>query len=245
MFFPDVDLEPLKAAQVSSGCSRREISGGRVGEVECAPRSVQYTLLFPRCRPAYLPSRISDHNIHLWCVQAMYPVFCQELVSTAYCVAARAHRGQQRKDGAPLIQHCLNVAKVLAAMGLDTETVAAGLLHESLGSSNSSIYQSQLEEFMPSSVVGLVERVNTITEMSRIYRQASCALSLPGYALAGVEVFFAAGAKDADRALESRRSLLTLPPPLPPPLLCALVPCRIAMTLATSAFGACWWRWRT
>ena len=105
--------------------------------------------------------------------QAMYPVFCQEVVATAYCVAARAHKGQQRKDGSPLISHCLNIAKLLASMGLDTETVAAGLLHESLASANSSIYQSQLEEFMPSSVVAAVERVNTISEMSRIYRQAS------------------------------------------------------------------------
>jgi GTP pyrophosphokinase len=53
-----------------------------------------------------------------------------EMVITAYCVAARTHRNQLRKNGEPVLTHCLEVAKVLASMGLDPETIATGLVHE-------------------------------------------------------------------------------------------------------------------
>ncbi|GLC56785.1 hypothetical protein PLESTB_001145400 [Pleodorina starrii] len=102
--------------------------------------------------------------------QALYPVFHHELVVTAYGLAAKAHANQLRKNGDTLLSHCVEVAKTLAGMGLDAETVAAGLLHECLGSD---VYRSQLEEFMPPAVVSVLDRVNTISEMSRLYRQYS------------------------------------------------------------------------
>ncbi|TYB38423.1 RelA/SpoT family protein [Actinomadura chibensis] len=49
-----------------------------------------------------------------------------------YAVAERLHRGQLRKSGAPYITHPLAVALILAEMGLDTTTLVAALLHDTV-----------------------------------------------------------------------------------------------------------------
>lgn len=53
-----------------------------------------------------------------------------DLVKKAYKFAESAHRSQKRKSGEPYINHPLSVASRLADMGLDAETIAAGLLHD-------------------------------------------------------------------------------------------------------------------
>lgn len=52
------------------------------------------------------------------------------LIKAAYNLAWCAHRDQKRESGEPYIQHPLNVALTLVKMNLDTETVAAALLHD-------------------------------------------------------------------------------------------------------------------
>ncbi|MFI0448700.1 RelA/SpoT family protein [Actinomadura sp. 6N118] len=49
-----------------------------------------------------------------------------------YEVAERLHRGQLRKSGAPYITHPLAVAIILAGMGLDSTTLLAALLHDTV-----------------------------------------------------------------------------------------------------------------
>lgn len=53
-----------------------------------------------------------------------------ELLQKAYVYAEGAHREQKRKSGEPYIQHCLWTAWHLAEMRLDSNTIAAGLLHD-------------------------------------------------------------------------------------------------------------------
>ena len=53
-----------------------------------------------------------------------------ELIKRAYNFAAKAHRGQKRITGEPYIEHPLQTAFILAQMGLDAKTIAAGLLHD-------------------------------------------------------------------------------------------------------------------
>jgi GTP diphosphokinase / guanosine-3',5'-bis(diphosphate) 3'-diphosphatase len=50
----------------------------------------------------------------------------------AYEVAERLHRGQLRRSGAPYITHPLAVAQILAGMGMDTTTLVAALLHDTV-----------------------------------------------------------------------------------------------------------------
>lgn len=53
-----------------------------------------------------------------------------DLVWLAYDVAEKAHSGQTRVSGEPYITHPLATAYILACMRLDTELVAAALLHD-------------------------------------------------------------------------------------------------------------------
>ena len=51
-------------------------------------------------------------------------------VQRAYEFAASSHRGQVRKSGEPFIRHPLEVAHILADLGMDTATLIAALLHD-------------------------------------------------------------------------------------------------------------------
>ncbi|MDO4616269.1 MAG: bifunctional (p)ppGpp synthetase/guanosine-3',5'-bis(diphosphate) 3'-pyrophosphohydrolase [Lachnospiraceae bacterium] len=52
------------------------------------------------------------------------------LVKKAYQIAREAHKDQVRKSGEPYIIHPLSVGLILVDLGLDEESVAAGLLHD-------------------------------------------------------------------------------------------------------------------
>ena len=53
-----------------------------------------------------------------------------KLIEKAYELADSAHKDQKRESGEPYIIHPYEVACILADMGLDTNTIAAGLLHD-------------------------------------------------------------------------------------------------------------------
>ncbi len=52
------------------------------------------------------------------------------LLERAYQFSDRAHAGQRRKNGDPFVTHCVEVAKILADLQLDSVTVASGLIHD-------------------------------------------------------------------------------------------------------------------
>ena len=51
-------------------------------------------------------------------------------IGQAYRLAERMHRGQKRSSGEPYIIHPLSVAANLVDLGMDTQSVVAGLLHD-------------------------------------------------------------------------------------------------------------------
>jgi GTP pyrophosphokinase len=53
-------------------------------------------------------------------------------VVRAYICAERAHEGQKRKSGEPYIVHPVGVAETLAELGMDTPTIVAALLHDTV-----------------------------------------------------------------------------------------------------------------
>jgi GTP pyrophosphokinase len=55
-----------------------------------------------------------------------------ELIKKAYLFAERAHEGQKRLSGEPYFTHPVETAKILAGLGMDMQTIAAGLLHDTL-----------------------------------------------------------------------------------------------------------------
>jgi len=54
----------------------------------------------------------------------------QEVLVRAYRFSERAHIGQKRLSGENFVSHCVEVAKILAELQLDTVTVASGLIHD-------------------------------------------------------------------------------------------------------------------
>ena len=56
----------------------------------------------------------------------------QELIQKAYNFALKIHAGQKRMSGEPYFNHVFETAKILAQLGMDTPTIAAGFLHDML-----------------------------------------------------------------------------------------------------------------
>src|SRR3954466_1291678 len=54
----------------------------------------------------------------------------RELLAHAYRFSERAHEGQKRLSGENYVSHCVEVARILADLQLDTVTVASGLIHD-------------------------------------------------------------------------------------------------------------------
>jgi guanosine-3',5'-bis(diphosphate) 3'-pyrophosphohydrolase len=53
-----------------------------------------------------------------------------QVLARAYRFAEKAHASQTRRNGEPYVTHVVQVARILAELGLDTATVAGGLLHD-------------------------------------------------------------------------------------------------------------------
>jgi len=62
----------------------------------------------------------------------LHPKADLKLVLRAYEVAEKAHDGQFRRSGDPYITHPLAVATILADLGMDTTTLVAALLHDTV-----------------------------------------------------------------------------------------------------------------
>ena len=56
----------------------------------------------------------------------------EEMFRRAYEVSLQAHLHQKRYSGEPYFGHCINVAKILAEMRMDNDTIMAGLLHDTI-----------------------------------------------------------------------------------------------------------------
>ena len=55
-----------------------------------------------------------------------------EKIKEAYAYAAEMHEGQFRQSGEPYISHPVAVAEIVAEMGLDTDSICAALLHDTV-----------------------------------------------------------------------------------------------------------------
>ncbi|HEX6941648.1 MAG TPA: HD domain-containing protein, partial [Gemmatimonadaceae bacterium] len=68
-----------------------------------------------------------------------------DLLARAYRFSAAAHEGQFRRNGDPFVTHCVEVARILADLQLDSITVAAGLIHDVVEDTSVTIEQVEKE----------------------------------------------------------------------------------------------------
>jgi len=85
----------------------------------------------------------------------------RDLVAKAYRRAEEAHRGQTRVSGAPYFCHVTQVALELARLGLDVSTVAAGLLHDTVEDT-----PTTLEDLQAAFGPDVAELVDGVTKIS-------------------------------------------------------------------------------
>lgn len=97
----------------------------------------------------------------------------RDLIQRAYGFADSKHADQLRQSGEEFISHPLEVAQICAELRLDSETIAAALLHDTVEDTSASIDEIEAE-FGPT-VAQLVDGVTKLTEItfrSRDERQA-------------------------------------------------------------------------
>ena len=88
-------------------------------------------------------------------------------IARAYSYALKMHGNQKRKSGEPYIIHPLNVAYILADLGLDTTTICAALLHDVVEDTKAT-YEDIKERFGEDTAT-LVEGV---TKLSKLFKTA-------------------------------------------------------------------------
>src|ERR1700676_2204896 len=94
-------------------------------------------------------------------VRAYSPDADVELLRRAYVFSAFEHRGQVRHSGEPYLIHPLAVADVLADMKLDAVAVAAGLLHDVVEDTLTTI--ERIQDLFGPEVAHVVEGVTKIS----------------------------------------------------------------------------------
>lgn len=85
------------------------------------------------------------------------------VIGQAYDFAENAHRGQYRKSGDRYITHPLAVALILADLGMDTTTVVAALLHDTV--EDTEVTTEQVAEHFGPEVAHLVEGVTKLDKV--------------------------------------------------------------------------------
>ena len=85
-------------------------------------------------------------------------------VSEAYCYAKLLHGNQIRQSGEPYINHPLNVAYILSEMHADSDTVCAGLLHDTLEDTN--VKKEDIAHDFNQNVANLVDGVTKLSKMN-------------------------------------------------------------------------------
>lgn len=86
-----------------------------------------------------------------------------DIIQRAYDFSAEVHKGQKRLSGEPYLTHPLAVAKIIAQLKLDVPSIAAGLLHDTVEDTLTTL--NQIGEHFGREVADLVDGV---TKLSRV-----------------------------------------------------------------------------
>lgn len=84
----------------------------------------------------------------------------KEVIIKAYNLASEAHKGQMRLSGEPYVIHPIEVASILVDIGMDTNTIAAALLHDVV--EDSDFTYEDIEREFGTEVAELVEGVTKL-----------------------------------------------------------------------------------
>jgi guanosine-3',5'-bis(diphosphate) 3'-pyrophosphohydrolase len=168
----DVDVQLPAAPDMTPQPATQQSAANHTPSNEAAPSGAAITLQRRRVRDR-LARRITTSNrqtvvrpvlepllaIH----RGAHPKVDARLLQRGYDVAETAHRGQLRKSGDPYITHPLAVATILAELGMDTTTLVAALLHDTV--EDTGLTLADLEAEFGAEVTHLVDGVTKLDKV--------------------------------------------------------------------------------
>ncbi|KAK1409073.1 hypothetical protein QVD17_35597 [Tagetes erecta] len=103
-----------------------------------------------------------------------YPIFNDPHVHKAIAFARKAHGGQLRKTGDPYLTHCINTAKILAALLPSTgkkaiDTVISGILHDVVDDTSVTLHTIHTE--FGQDIAKLVAGVSRLSYINQLLRR--------------------------------------------------------------------------
>ena len=159
-------------------CSGRDTGGGALGMTDLQPaappvpgpdgsRPSATRRVRARLARRMTPARVAAvppvleplASVH----RTLHPKADLGLLTAAYEVADAKHAGQKRKSGDPYITHPLAVSTILAELGMDTTTLVAALLHDTVEDTDYSL--DRLREEFGDEVAHLVDGVTKLDKV--------------------------------------------------------------------------------
>ena len=97
-------------------------------------------------------------------VAAYSPNADLEVVRKAYVFSGVVHQGQIRQSGEPYLTHPLEVANILADLKMDVQSVATGLLHDTVEDTHTTI--EKIAELFGEEIAALVDGLTKLSKMT-------------------------------------------------------------------------------
>jgi len=137
-------------------------------------------------------------------VEAYNPAADLDLLRRAYIFSAREHRSQVRRSGEPYLVHPIEVAYILAELELDTASIVAGLLHDVVEDTLTTV--ETVADYFGADVAHIVSGVTKISKLQFASAEQAEAENLRKMILAMVDDIRVILVKLADR-LHNMRTL--------------------------------------
>ena len=100
----------------------------------------------------------------------------EDLLNRAYVYAMKAHGNQKRASGEAYFNHPLEVAAILTDMKLDSATIAAALLHDTVEDTEAT--HQEIEEKFGPEIASLVDGLTKIAKLDLVTKEAAQAENL-------------------------------------------------------------------
>ena len=104
------------------------------------------------------------------------PLADEDLLNRAYVYAMKAHGTQKRASGEAYFNHPLEVAAILTDMKLDSATIAAALLHDTVEDTEAT--QQEIAEKFGFEIASLVDGLTKIAKLDMVTKEATQAENL-------------------------------------------------------------------
>jgi GTP pyrophosphokinase len=101
----------------------------------------------------------------LECIEGNDRSYDYEKINRAFDYAAKLHEGQFRQSGEPYVSHPVAVATIVAQLGLDTDSICAALLHDTVEDCADKTNLATIESMFGGEVAMLVDGLTKIIQV--------------------------------------------------------------------------------